>query len=126
MVKLTNPFNYPLEFLVGGIVLVAGVRFLKTPISLSCPPPPSSPPPPQCIVNPEKPTPKNRRQREVERELTNLKASGPEFSRESGWPFVAKAGQLLGHEADYLELLVRIEEAASSKSPLSRTWLRRT
>lgn len=37
MVKLTNPFDYPLAILVGGIVLVAGVRFLKTPNLLILP-----------------------------------------------------------------------------------------
>ncbi len=112
MVKLTNPFDYPLAILVGGIVLVAGVRFLKTPNLLILPTAAIVATATAMYCKSRKPDPEKSARREVERELTNLKASGQSLA-EKAEAVRREAGQLLGHEADYLELLVRIEEACS-------------
>lgn len=112
MVKLTNPFDYPLAILVGGIVLVAGVRFLKTPNLLILPTAAIVATATAMYCKSREPDPEKSARREVERELTNLKASGQSLA-EKAEAVRREAGQLLGHEADYLELLVRIEEACS-------------
>ncbi len=113
MVKLTNPFDYPLAILVGGIVLVAGVRFLKTPNLLILPTAAIVATATAMYCKSREPDPEKSARREVERELTNLKASGQSLA-EKAETVRREAGQLLGQEADYLELLVRIEEACSS------------
>ncbi|TRU81664.1 MAG: hypothetical protein EWV76_20985 [Microcystis novacekii Mn_MB_F_20050700_S1] len=117
MVKLTNPFNYPLAILVGGIVLVAGVRFLKTPNLVILPTAAIVATATAMYCQSREADPEKSARREVERELTNLKASGQSLAEKAG-AVRREAGQLLGHEADYLELLVRIEEACSSSAAI--------
>lgn len=112
MVKLTNPFDYPIAILVGGIVLVAGVRLLKTPNLVILPTAAIVATATAMYCKSREPDPEKAAQREVERELTNLKASGRSVA-EKAEAVRREAGQLLGHDADYLDLLVRIEETCS-------------
>lgn len=117
MVKLTNPFDYPLAILVGGIVLVAGVRFLKTPNLVILPTAAIVATATAVYCKSREPDPEKSARREVEKELTSLKASGQSLA-EKAEAVRRETGQLLGQEADYLELLVRIEEACSSMADI--------
>jgi vacuolar-type H+-ATPase subunit I/STV1 len=112
MVKLTNPFDYPIAILVGGIVLVVGVRFWRVPNLVILPGAAIVATATALSLKSREPDPEKAELQDVERELTNLKASGRSVAEKAA-AVRSEAGQLLGHDGDYLELLVRIEEVCS-------------
>jgi chromosome segregation ATPase len=117
MVKLTNPFYYPIAILAGGIVLVAGVRVFKMPNLVILPTSALIATATAMFLKSREPDPEKLALKAVERELINLKTAGQSLAIKAEG-VRQEASQLLGRESDYLELLVSVQEVCDSITEL--------
>ncbi|GAB1543002.1 hypothetical protein NUACC21_56760 [Scytonema sp. NUACC21] len=110
MIKLANPFFYPLSVLVGGVVLVVGVRFAKLPNVVILPTAALVATAGAAFLKSREPDEEKIAQQELQKELKTLHSTAKNLAEKSG-DLRQEARHLLTDDSLKLELLVVVEEA---------------
>ncbi|MGF1493187.1 MAG: hypothetical protein ACFBSC_12195 [Microcoleaceae cyanobacterium] len=119
MVKFANPLYYPAAVLIGGFVLVAGIRFIKLPNAVALPTAIAATFGGAAVLKSREPNPERLADQQLTQELEVLKHSGLALAAKAE-ELRQEANQVLSQEATNLDLLVLIQETCDRVVELPR------
>ncbi|MEM6754096.1 MAG: hypothetical protein AAF630_14105 [Cyanobacteria bacterium P01_C01_bin.38] len=108
--KLTNPLYYPIAVLAGGILLVAGVRFVGLPNFVALPAAAAVATGGAAVMKSREPDAQKIAQQQIQRELEMLQTSAKTLA-EKAETLRQEANQLLSRGSFEMDLLVAVQEA---------------
>ena len=108
--KLTNPLYYPIAVLAGGVILVAGVRFIGLPNFVALPAAAAVATGGAAAMKSREPDAQKIAQQQIQRELEMLQTSAKTLA-EKAETLRQEANQLLSRGSFEMDLLVAVQEA---------------
>ncbi|GAA6617843.1 hypothetical protein [Scytonema sp. NUACC26] len=119
MIKLANPLFYPLSILVGGVVLVVGVRFAKIPNVVILPTAALVATVGAALLNSREPNEEKLAKQQLQKELQMLQNAAKNLADKSG-DLRQEAKHLLTDDSFKIELLAIVEEACDRATELPK------
>ncbi len=108
--KLANPLYYPIAVLAGGVVLVAGVRFVGLPNLIALPASVAVAAGGAAVMKSREPDAQKIAQQQIQRELEMLQTSAKSLAQKAE-TLRQEANQLLSRGSFEMDLLVAVQEA---------------
>ncbi|GGA26358.1 hypothetical protein [Okeania sp. KiyG1] len=106
--KLVNPFDYPISILIGGFLLIAGVRFVRLPSFVILPATAVVSVASATVLKSQEPDPEKLAKKQLEQELEVISGLAKNLAQKAE-VLRQEANQLLGGEAFQMELLVTVQ-----------------
>ena len=110
IMKLANPLYYPIAVLAGGVILVAGVRFIGLPNFVALPAAAAVATGGAAAMKSREPDAQKIAQQQIQRELEMLQTSAKTLA-EKAETLRQEANQLLSRGSFEMDLLVAVQEA---------------
>ena len=110
MMKLANPLYYPIAVLAGGVVLVAGVRFIGLPNFVALPAAAAVATGGAAVMKSREPDAQKIAQQQIENELQTLQTSAKKLAAKAE-SLRQEANQLLSRGSFEMDLLVAVQGA---------------
>ncbi len=111
--KLVNPFDYPISILIGGVILVAGVRFIRLPNLVILPATAAISMASATVLKSREPDVDKLANKELEQELEVISGLAKNLAEKSEI-LRQEANQLLGGETFHMDLLVTVQSVCNS------------
>ncbi|NEQ38899.1 MAG: hypothetical protein F6K40_22545 [Okeania sp. SIO3I5] len=111
--KLVNPFDYPISILIGGVILVAGVRFVRLPNLVILPTTAAISMASATVLKSREPDAEKLANKELQQELEVIYGLAKSLA-EKAEILRQEANQLLGNEAFQMDLLVTVQSVCNS------------
>ncbi len=112
MVKIANPLHYPIAVLIGGIVLVVGVRLLRVPNLIILPTSLAITVLSATGLKSQEPDPKEILKRQLTQQLEEVEQLSEELAQKTE-NLRQEAGKILGQNQFNLDLLIAIQEVCN-------------
>ncbi|MGD1713730.1 hypothetical protein [Hydrocoleum sp. CS-953] len=110
--KLVNPFDYPISILIGGVILVAGIRFFRFPNLVILPATAAISVASATVLKSREANPQNLANKELEQELKVISGLAKSLA-EKAEILRQEANQLLGGETFHMDLLVTVQSVCN-------------
>ena len=111
--KLVNPFDYPISILIGGVILVTGVRFIRLPNLVILPATAAISVASATVLKSREPDADKLANQELEQELEVISGLAKSLA-EKAEILRQEANQLLGGETFYMDLLITVQSVCNS------------